>query len=157
MTESPPVNTHWELGFQHMNLGRHKHSVISTMEQFHHHHLYYYLADCPLPPGSSPRVRSAQVLGNQWLLWEDESQVLLSLVVTPTLLQKPCRISCSPHIDKDFCPKAPLCLLLFHVLLPVFFLITLLINPLHTNSHFSICFWGMLHKTVSLLNNKADL
>ena len=52
MTESPPKYT-LGIRFQHMNLGRHKHSVISTMEQFDHHHLYYYLADCPLPPEAS--------------------------------------------------------------------------------------------------------
>ena len=75
MTEPPPKCT-LGIRFQHMNLGRHKHSVVSTMEHSSPSPVlpFGWLVLCLLEP---PRVRSAQVLGNQWLLgvgeWESSS------------------------------------------------------------------------------------
>ena len=82
MTEPPPKCT-LGIRFQHMNLGRHKHSVVSTMEHFHRHHLCYHLADSSFASWSlqESEVPRCLVINGCWV-WENESQVLLSLVGT---------------------------------------------------------------------------
>ena len=112
MTEPPPKCT-LGIRFQQMNLGRHKHSAVSTMEHFHCHHLCYHLADSSFASWSfqESEVPRCLVINGCWV-WENESQVLLSLVgTTQSTPEAPGRIGCSPHIDlKAFCPRAPLCL-----------------------------------------------